>query len=227
MKGFNFKEFEGVYGFNFLSNIDVDVHHTMLNKFFELHPNKSNLVIFDVGTNAGSFVKVINTLTSDNEIHCFEPHPRLQELLKENYVNINLNEFCLSNYDGECEIIIPSLSVGLSSIINRPVFEELFENGEQQKILYKVPCKTIDKYCEENDISEIDYIKIDVEGAEMMVLEGAEKMLKTNKIKGGQFEHGQTLIDAGTSLNEVVDFLNGYGYNIYNLTPSDVLFMLE
>jgi hypothetical protein len=35
------------------------------------------------------------------------------------------------------------------------------------------------------------------------------------------------LIDAGTSLNEIVGFLNGYGYKIYNLTSNDTLFMLE
>ena len=84
---------------------------------------------------------------------------------------------------------------------------------------------TLDNYCYVNNIESIGFIKIDVEGAEKMIIEGAEQMLKNKKIKAGLFEIGQTLTDAGTSEQEIADILQSYGYNIVkNLSINDWYF---
>ena len=77
-----------------------------------------------------------------------------------------------------------------------------------------VKCQTLDTYCELNNISQIDFIKIDVEGAEKYIFEGATKLLENNQIKCGVFEIGQTLYDANTSENEIINILEDYGYTI-------------
>lgn len=229
----DFNHFEKTYSFESLRKTDVNVHNIMLNNFFKNYPNKDELVVFDVGCNAGSFIDIVKKHSNNIDLHCFEPHPRLSELIKQNHKDIKLNNFCLSNKNGDCIIYIPNQSVLVSSIINRPVFElyrtKAGADGTIQKVYeYKTKTKTIDSYCEENNIKKIDYLKIDVEGAEFMVLEGAKKMLKSKLIKGGQFEHGSTLEDAGTSLLEISNFLNDYGYEIHNnLSKSDILFMLK
>ena len=225
MRDFNFNNFENIYNFNYLNDIDCDVHTKMLNNFFKIYTNKDNLIVFDVGCNGGSFIKIIKNYCHSSDIHCFEPHPRLYEMISNIYSDVNINNFCVSDKDDFCDIFIPSISVGLSSLINRPVFETL---NNQEIIKYKVKCQTIDSYCIEKNISKIDYLKIDVEGAEMMVLNGCKNMLENNKILGGQFEIGQTLIDAGTSESEIIEFLMKYGYNItYNISKNDVLFTLK
>ena len=85
----------------------------------------------------------------------------------------------------------------------------------------------MDTYCELNNINEIGFIKIDVEGAEKMIFEGAEKMLRNKKIKCGIFEVGQTLTDANTSEKDIVDLLEGYGYKIdKSISINDYLFYL-
>ena len=107
-------------------------------------------------------------------------------------------------------IYIPKWSVGLSSVIKRPVFNNL----NQDIYTLNVKCQTLDSYCELNNISQIDFIKIDVEGAEKYIFEGATKLLENKKIKCGVFEIGQTLYDANTHENEIIQILENYGYTI-------------
>jgi hypothetical protein len=85
---------------------------------------------------------------------------------------------------------------------------------------------TLDTYCELNNINEIDFIKIDVEGAEKYVLDGAKRLLSSKKIKSGMFEVGQTLSDAGTSTEEVCELIESYGYKIERVYDSDYFFYL-
>ena len=91
-----------------------------------------------------------------------------------------MNEYCVGNIDGQINIYIPTLSVGLSSIINRPIFSNL-----NQKI--NVECKKLDTYCKENNINEIVFLKIDVEGTEKNIFEADLEILKDRKIKCGIF----------------------------------------
>lgn len=176
-------------------------------------------VFFDVGANCGSFVKALQSLTIQQNIICFEPHPILAKKTKETYPYIQMNEFCLGNRNGTETIYIPQWSVGLSSLIYRPVFDQL----GQKIISHTVSCKTLDTYCKENGISEIFFIKIDVEGAEKLIFEGASEMLQGKKIKCGIFEVGQTLVDAKTSEQELVSLLEGYGYVIHRSPFADNL----
>jgi FkbM family methyltransferase len=132
-----------------------------------------------------------------------------------------MNEYCIGNMNGYIDIHIPMHSVGLSSVIRRPVFEQL----NQEIVTLNVKCQTLDSYCAENDISSIDFIKIDVEGAEKLVFDGSKNMLSNKKIKAGIFEVGSTLTDAGTSADEICSILQGYGYNIVKtLSPNDYYF---
>jgi FkbM family methyltransferase len=213
------------HNFQELNNLDVNILHQSL----LIYKNKYNNIptcIFDVGCNAGSFVKVLNNVGLTKNIHCFEPHPHLSKHTKRVYNHIYMNDIVLSNNIGKCDIIFPMWSVGLSSIINRPVFDKLKSEGQQFKTI-TVNCNTIDNYCVTNNITDIDFIKIDVEGSEKMVLEGANDMLKNNKIKMGIFEVGETLNDAGTSEEEICKYLENFNYIILkNVFPDNYIFYL-
>jgi FkbM family methyltransferase len=137
-----------------------------------------------------------------------------------------MNKYCLTNNIGTIDITFPIWSVGLSSIIQRPVFDRLKAEGQEFKQI-NVKCETIDNYCKINNIEKIDFIKIDVEGAEKMVLDGANNMLQNNIIKMGIFEIGETLIDAGTSEDEICKYLMKYNYKIEkNFVPNNYIFYI-
>jgi len=214
------------HNFQELNNIDCGLLYNAIqfynNKFNQINNGKDK-VFFDIGCNAGSFVKVLKSFGIMNNIHCFEPHPVINKTTKEYYPHIIMNNYCLGNKNENIDIYIPMWSVGLSSIINRPVFKTL----NQDITLFNVKCETTDTYCLANNIDEIDFMKIDVEGGEKMVIEGASEMLKNKKIKCGIFEIGETLKDAGTSDKEICDLLENYGYTINKqISRNDYLFHL-
>jgi FkbM family methyltransferase len=190
---------------------ECDYH--MLTRAYHLYNRVCGLqhtsVFFDVGCNSGSFVRVLKDNNVLQNIHCFEPHPVMAKRTAAYYPHIKMNEECLSDTNGFVDVYLPALSCGLGSIINRPVFSTL----NQEITVLNVPCETIDMYCSKNNISAIDFIKIDIEGAEMLVLKGASQMLKEHRIKFGIFELG-CLKDAGSSVEEVISLIEGYGYTI-------------
>ena len=210
------------HSFEELNHLDYNLLNHAIDVFKKLHKNK-NEVFFDVGCNAGSFVKTLQNNGFTTNIHCFEPHPKLSDKVIEQYPYVKMNKLCLTDKIGNIDINIPMWSVGLSSIINRPIFEKLKNEG-QEIIKLNVETTTIDNYCKENKIDTIDFIKIDVEGSEKMVLHGADNMLKNNKIKFGLFEIGETLEDANTSEKEICDYLKEYNYRIYTKIPNNYLF---
>ncbi|MBU1864122.1 MAG: FkbM family methyltransferase, partial [Candidatus Omnitrophica bacterium] len=87
----------------------------------------------------------------------------------------------------------------------------------------KVSIDTIDNYCSENNIQQIDLLKIDVEGHELDVLTGAEKMFKSCSIRIVSFEFGGCNIDTRTFMKDFFDFFTKKNMKIYRITPSGFL----
>lgn len=67
------------------------------------------------------------------------------------------------------------------------------------------------------DIKRINFIKIDVERAELDVIFGAEQLLKKGKIDYLQFEYGGTYLDTKTTLKEVFEYLQSMKYLIFKI----------
>jgi hypothetical protein len=80
----------------------------------------------------------------------------------------------------------------------------------------EIQINTIDNFCEENNLTQIDFLKLDIEGNEYRALEGALKMLKGNKIKYIQFEFGGTDIDAKVFFRDFYTLLSPQ-YQIFRI----------
>jgi len=82
----------------------------------------------------------------------------------------------------------------------------------------KVKITTLDNFCKEKNIDFIDCVKIDVEGFELEVLEGAKELIQNNRIKLIILEISKILLTKlGKNVDNVYDILNNNGYAIYNL----------
>ena len=161
-----------------------------LTKFFI---NGADPIIFDVGANNGQSIEKFKRLFKSPIIHSFEPNPHETNSLIKNYgkeKNIFINNQALGDKDGKSEFNINALS-GHSS------FKKLIPNTRWLKLRAKKmkldarkytinqvisEITTLDKYAKKNNINRIDILKIDTQGYEDKVLQGAEKYLLQNKI---------------------------------------------
>ena len=132
----------------------------------------SNKHIIDVGAFIGDSAIIFSKLTSKN-VHCFEPMSENYNLLER---TISLNglsnvisiKSAVGNINGKQSFAFIGSGLG-SRLATHP--DETTE---------EVPVVTLDSYVQENNL-EVGLIKVDVEGAEQMFLEGARETIFSQK----------------------------------------------
>ena len=167
------------------------------------------LIIFDVGANKGQYSSnLLRVLDGcELELHCFEPGHETFRILSSSLggrPNITLNNFGLSNGETEGRLWYDKEGSGLASLYKRQLdyFNIDFDRSET------VTLDTLDNYMSSKNISYIDLLKIDVEGNELNVLQGAEKSLTDGRIGAIQIEFGGCNIDSRTFLRDFWNLLS-------------------
>ncbi len=173
--------------------ISFDEIHLILNN------NKKNNIIFDVGASTGQSIDRFKNLFKNLEIHSFEPIKEDFSILSKKYGDdnkIKLNNFALGEKKEHKTLYINAKSDCSSFYKVNKNSEWLKIRSEKLKILpenftvrtQETPVTTIDDYVKLNNIDHIDILKIDTQGSEDKVLEGAKESLKRNIIKNIETE---------------------------------------
>ena len=198
-------------------NGDNDSNPESNGEYFFLATHVPKLgVIFDVGANIGDWAKFVLDISPRSTIHCFEPSKTtFSELENRNWpTNVLLNNIGCGDINGMAELNIFAEGSGLNSIYFRRGIEHAkVSNIEIIEII------TLDGYCDRNNITQIDYLKVDVEGHELMVFRGLSRMLEHGCVRIIQFEYGGCNLDARVYLRDIFDFLSPYGFHFYKLYP--------
>jgi len=80
--------------------------------------------------------------------------------------------------------------------------------------------KTLEEFCNSQSIKKIDFLKIDVEGAELEVFKGSSKLLREHAIEYIAFEISPPMLkwfSDDRNVKQVIDFIAQYGYSIYRI----------
>lgn len=156
------------------SRLNENVALSLLDRIAEPSP-----VIFDIGANIGLFIKAFNKSPyKPKTILAFEPSSYVYSILKvtvARFKNVVCHKLAFDKKDGQTTLKMPlkksgSIRVGLSHI------GAVSEGDYLEEV---VATKTLDNFVTENAYETIDLIKIDVEGAEGTILEGAAHVLST------------------------------------------------
>ena len=84
---------------------------------------------------------------------------------------------------------------------------------------YQKEIKTIDNYCEQNGIKKIDFLKIDTQGYEENVINGANKMIKDNLIDVIQLELiFSSVYQKNFNIYDIEKILIPNGYKLFGTT---------
>ena len=139
-----------------------------------------NDVIFDIGGNYGWYALHLSKKFPLSKIYSFEPISYTYDIFLKNIKinnsnNILVHNFGLSDKVGNFSFYYdPNLSVNAS-----------LNNVSESKNAVEIKCKvdTLDDFVQDNNINKIDFIKCDIEGAELFALKGSIKTLKKHKPK--------------------------------------------
>lgn len=175
-----------------------------------------NLTVFDVGANIGQYATLIRNALHSHKyfVHSFEPAQgtfnRLREMLGNDQRHV-LNNMGLGQKEGTLTLYSDSIDSGCASL-TRPQYGRDFNLRQEVKIT------TLDRYCENQNIDLIDWLKIDVEGHELDVLKGGVRMFRLNKIRNVYFEFGFPAIESRTFLRDYFLFFTEFGLDLYRVT---------
>lgn len=175
-------------------------------------------LIYDCGSNIGFSILYFKWLYPNAVIHAFEPQPVAFEFLQKNVVNnrlenVFLHNIALSNQEGTIEFFLPNGKVSLMA-------STLNERLDSDKILVK--CEPLSNYIKDSDI---DVLKIDVEGAEKEIIDDLDQTEKMGCFKRIIIEYHHKIGARKSALSEFLNTLekNKLEYQIqanYHSIPS-------
>jgi FkbM family methyltransferase len=179
-------------------------------------------IVFDVGSHIGRYsVYPSRIVGPTGKVYSFEPVEENYWQLKvtlalnkcENILTFN-NAICDAVTDTEINIFSEEFSSWAS--LGKPQMIAPDGSLQEPRRTQKVHCETLDHFCSTNKVEKINFLKIDVEGYELAALRGAESMLSHNRIDYICFEISeQPLKAAGVRAEQIVEYLNKFGYAIY------------
>lgn len=173
-------------------------------------------ICFDIGGNIGWFTTLLQTLVGENgEVHSFEPVPPTFKVLEENVKSndnarvVRLNNFALGEKKGEVDLhIFDNLPDGHASIS---------DFGQTEFTVYPCRISTINSYLSDNNIGNVKFVKVDIEGAELMMLKGATNFFKQDVPPIFEIEMAlATTSGFGYLPNDIIEFIrNQYEYEFF------------
>ncbi len=188
---------------------------------------KKGGVVFDIGANVGVFsLSLVAHCPSVDKIYAFEPIPSTyQKMIKNLSYNHNPKQIFtynvgLSDKSGSFDFFLPgeNEAASLKPVTDAFYLQESIDGiYTGQKKSERVLCKvsTVDEFVCDNPQTSIDLLKIDVEGNEKFVLEGAASVLKRYK----PIVYTEMLRKHAARFqyhpNDIIEFMRSLGYQCY------------
>ena len=170
------------------------------------HTSNKNKIILDIGCYNGWFTKKMiieeKKLNLYSKYYLFDPNPKsklyLTNLMASNK-NIEYFDIAIDNENSKKTFYLNNFFAPAGSSLgnvlkndkkwnlSRRIFIQFFKMFKLEKIKdfseFEINTFTLDSFCKNNNIKKIDILKIDVEGTELDILEGAKELMSMNLVK--------------------------------------------
>lgn len=172
--------------------------------------------VLDIGANIGEFTVFAARRVPSGEVHAFEPMQALHRQALANCTangldNAHVHRLGLGNRAARVPIhvrIAPGYDGAVNHGMNSVHAGDGFEAAETIEVV------TLDEWCRRWSPARIDLAKIDVEGAELAVLQGGLETIARFRPKMIVEVNPETCARAGHSSRDLVEFIHGLGYAI-------------
>ena len=209
---------------------DFILQHSFEKEIVKLIKSQKKLVISDVGCYRGIFSKTILSLIKKKKykFYLFDINKKvkkyLNNLLKSK--NFKYNEIALCNKNGSANYnyntFFESAGSSISNLVkndskwnfSRKLLFKILFFKTKNFIKYKVSTMTLDTFVKKNKIKSIELLKIDIEGSEHLMLQGAKNTLKKNKIKTILIEICDKKNIYAKKEKKILSLLRKYGFDL-------------
>ena len=181
------------------------------------------LIFIDVGAHVGDYTNEILRRYPNINAFLFEPSSVNKPILENQFSklpNVSINSCALSNVNGKQNIYFDKPGSVLASLTQRRL-EHFNINMHNSEEIETKRFDTFWKTTKYNEKTIIDYVKIDVEGWELSVLQGFGDLI--NNMRVIQFEFGGANLDTRTFFQDFWYFFKDHNFSIYRITPNGIL----
>jgi FkbM family methyltransferase len=182
--------------------------------------------ILDGGANYGQWARAINTVlhNPDATFYLFEPQEECQVALRRaGLPNATVIQAALGDHAGEAVLSGAAPGYGAASIYER--HDTYF--GDMSAHQERVSMVTLDEVIAQYSIDRVDLLKLDVEGAELAALRGAQASLANGVIRAVGFEFGSANIYSRTFFRDFWELLSPLGFHFARVRPGGRLLSIE
>jgi FkbM family methyltransferase len=169
-------------------------------------------LVFDIGYYSGDFTQAVLSRRPGGRVIAFDPSRLAQTKFRNTHEDdrrVVFENMALSNAAGEQDFHDYG-SMG-SSLVAQP------EQGGAGGLSYQVPVMRLDDYVHKHSIPHIDFLKIDAEGYDLNVLEGAGSLLERQAVDFFMFEYADGWISSRRFLRDASDYVQGKPYRMFRL----------
>jgi FkbM family methyltransferase len=200
-RGLRFNGAHSAVGF-VLGTHDLDVQYALSRLLVP------GMTVFDIGANVGfTAVLAAKCVAPTGRVVCFEPLPENAVQIQHNaglngFSFVDVHELALAREDGESAFFVSEAST----------WGRLAQSGPapKQSGVIRVPVRSLDSMFDRGEIPKPDLIKMDVEGGEVDVLQGARRMLAATR--------PVLVVELHHTYQGVADALAGLEYSLRPLT---------
>jgi len=167
----------------------------------------------DGGANRGEWTtRLIAETNGRAQVACVEPDPRNVDLVRacfQGQANVTVHQAALSDRIGSASFLTgKDEGCGNGHLVNTSGSGSI-----------EVMTITLDELSHYHDDVGFDLVKLDVEGAEISALLGAERLFRSSKIGSIQIEYNSTWLLAGRRMKELFEFTADHRYALLAATP--------
>jgi len=202
-------------------NDEVSGEKYLINTVLRKIISSNEPILFDIGANMGDYTRLLLSSFPTATIYDFEPHPVTFMALKGRTLSkkIKLYNLALGDKCGMMTLYDRSDWDGSPlATLHRAVISDIHK---KKTLKYRVNVDTLSNFVQRAGVRYIDFVKIDTEGNELAVLQGALPLLENESIGCLQFEFNEMNTVSRVFFRDIRKVLSNY--KLFRLLPSGLL----
>lgn len=176
-------------------------------------------VAIDAGASDGRISRRLLNIFPRSQVYAFEPNPIYRPVLSEfegENKRFHPQYYALSDIESDIDLQVTESAGNTSLFTPGPRLKMYQPEGTRINHVEKVRAVTLDHWAMEEKLSSVEFMKFDIQGAELMALKGAARLLSDSTLAIYTEILFNPLYEGGAIFSDIDQLLRKYGFVLYN-----------